>query len=251
MAAQVYARWVAHPPWHLSGELLIALARRPAGARPLPDGVAPLPGPAVVLAASYSASPIGPFTELAVAEPARLGLRPGYCVTTSVVAASECRIDYRLNWGVPADVGTLLWEVEPSGLRRLTWLERGVTVSGAASWFRVPGWLPVRGVQRRSDGVVLVPRRVRGWLSPSVVTVDVPGDDGRLSWLAGRHVGAVVPGMRMVVEPARHPAGLLSSLRAPVRAPGPGLTASVLPDRKVPAPASARVVVPRAYGSVG
>lgn len=244
---------MAHPPWHLSGELLIAWARRPrhtAGAR-LPEGVAPLPGPAVVLAASYAVSPIGPFTELAVAEPARLGVRPGYCVTVSVVAASECRVDYRLNWGVPAELGTLLWEVEPSGVRRLTWLERGVVVSGAASWFRVPGWVPVRGVQRRADGAVIVPRRMRGWLSPSFVSVEAPADDDALAWLAGRHPGFAVPGFRMVVEPARHPAGLLSSLRAPLRAPGPGLTASVASDRQAPTPASARVAVPRAYGSVG
>lgn len=216
--------------------------------------MARLAGPALIAAASYSASPIGPFTELAVAEPARVGLRPGFCITLSVVAAAESRIDYRLNWGVPAEVGTLSWEVDGSGVRRLTWLERGLVVSGAPSRIRVPAWVPVRGVQRRSDGVVLVPRRVRGWLSPSVVDVAVAAgecDNDPLAWLAGRHLGAVVPGMRMVVEPARHPAGMLSSLRAPARAPGPGLTASVAPDRKAPTPASARVVVPRAYGSVG
>lgn len=196
-----------------------------------------MPGPAVLLAASYSASPIGPFTEFAVAEPARLGLRPGLCVTTSVVAASstECRVDYRLNWGVPAEMGTLLWEVDPArrGVRRFTWLERGIMMAGRPSAVRVPGWLPVRGVQRRSDGAVLVPRRVRGWLGLSLVEVRVPDDDvgpggsGGLAWAAGPHFGGVVTGMRMVVDPARHPAGLLSSLRAPLQAPGTGLTASV------------------------
>lgn len=221
---------MAHPPWHLSGELLLAWCRRrgggAGGSDSLPEGVRPLPGPALVLAASYSVSPIGPFVELAIAEPARLGLRPGLCVTTSVVAASECRVDYRLNWGVPADVGTLLWEVD-EGVRRLTWLERGIVVAGRPSAVRVPGWVPVRGVQRRSDGAVLVPRRVRGWLALSLVEVRVPDDDPSLRWAAGPHFGAVVTGMRMVVDPARHPAGLLSSLRAPLQAPGTGLTASV------------------------
>jgi hypothetical protein len=191
-----------------------------------------MPGPALLLAASYAVSPIGPFVEFAVAEPARLGLRPGLCVTTSVVAASECRVDYRLNWGVPAEVGTLLWEVDAAqhGVRRLTWLERGIVMAGRPSAVRVPGWVPVRGVQRRADGAVLVPRRVRGWLSLSLVDVRVPDDDSALSWAAGPHFGAVVTGMRMVVDPARHPAGLLSSLRAPLQAPGPGLTASVASD---------------------
>lgn len=173
-----------------------------------------MPGPALLLAASYAVSPIGPFTEFAVAEPARLGLRPGLCLTTSVVAASECRVDYRLNWGVPAEVGTLLWEVDvlQHGVRRLTWLERGIVMAGRPSAIRVPGWVPVRGVQRRSDGAVLVPRRVRGWLGLSLVEVRVPSDDEGLSWAAGPHFGAVVTGMRMVVDPARHPSGLTASV---------------------------------------
>ncbi|MDQ1446383.1 MAG: hypothetical protein QOI20_2847 [Acidimicrobiaceae bacterium] len=215
----------------------------------LPGGVDPLPGPALLLAAHYADSPIGPFSELAVAEPARLGLRPGFCVTTSVVAASECRVDYRLNWGVPAEVGTLLWDVDVAGARtrRLTWVERGIVVSGRPTPMRTPAWLPVRGVQGRADGAILVPRRVWGWLSLTRVWVGAPDDDP-LAWAAGGHLGGVMTGMRMVVDPARHPAGLLSSLRAPLQAPGTGLTASV---GREAAPAAARVAVPRAYGSVG
>lgn len=179
-------------------------------------------------------------------EPARIGLRPGFCVTTCVVATSESRVDYRLNWGVPAELGGLTWEVD-GPLRRLTWLDRGVVVTGRAARWRLPCLVPARSVARRSDGVVVVPRRVFGWMGASRVMVSAPESDP-LSWAEGGHPGGVVTGLRMVVSPARQPLGLLSSLRAPLQAPGPGLTASTVTDA---AGAAARVSAPRAYGSVG
>jgi hypothetical protein len=244
---------VAHPPWHLSGELIVGLvARRPGRRGRLPAGVLPLPGPAAFTAMSYSDSPVGPFLELSVAEPARLGLRPGMCVTTCVVATTDSRVDYRLNWGVPAELGALSWEVD-GPMRRLVWHDRGVVIEGRASRWLAPAWVPVRSLQHRADGVVMVPRRMRGLLRLSRVVVHAPEADP-LSWAEGGHPGAVMTGMRMVADPARHPFGLLSSLRAPLQAPGPGLTASsacaacAVPE---PAGAAARVSGPRAYGSVG
>ena len=238
---------MAHPPWHLSGELIAGwVARRPGRRGRLPDGVDPLPGPALLVAVSYADSPVGPYRELSVAEPSRLGLRPGLCVTTCVVATSDSRVDYRLNWGMPAELGSLTWEVD--GLvRRLSWLERGVSVAGRAARVRVPAPVPMRSIQRRSDGVVVVPRRAFGWLGLCRVVVHAPEGDP-LHWAEGGHPGGVVTGMRMVVDPARHPFGLLSSLRAPLQAPGPGLTASTLTEGS---PSAARVSAPRAYGSVG
>lgn len=240
---------MAHPPWHLSGELIIAwVARRPGRRGRLPADIGPLPGPALLLAVSYTDSPVGPFLELSVAEPARLGLRPGLAVTMCAVATSDARVDYRLNWGVPAELAALSWEVD-GPVRRLTWHDRGVVVEGRASRLPVPAWVPVRSVQHRSDGVVIVPRRMWGIVRLCRTVVHAPEGDA-FSWAEGGHPGGVVTGMRMVADPARHPFGLLSSLRAPLQAPGPGLTASAsaVPEA---AGAAARVSGPRAYGSVG
>ena len=55
-----------------------------------------------------------------------------------------------------------------------------------------------------------------------------------LSWLAGSHRGLLVTSMRVIAHPARHPAGLLSSLRAPQPAPvgpEPALTRLALDGR--------------------
>jgi hypothetical protein len=50
----------------------------------------------------------------------------------------------------------------------------------------------------------------------------VPNDDA-LAPLAGPHRGLLLSGMRFVVDPARLPAGLTSTFRAPLRAPEPAL----------------------------
>ena len=67
----------------------------------LPAGIHRLPGPYVVSAVRYSDSPVGPYLELAVGEPARLGARPGLCITTMVVTTAEARVGGRLKWGFP------------------------------------------------------------------------------------------------------------------------------------------------------
>jgi hypothetical protein len=237
---------VAHPPWHLSGELIAAfVARRPGRRGRLPEGLAPLPGPALLVAVSFADSPVGPYIELSLSEPARLGARLGVCVTACAVSTASSRVDYRLNWGLPAERGALAWEVD-GPVRRLVWADRGVTIEGRASLLRVPFYVPGRSLQQRSDGPVMVPRRLWGWLGVGRVVVDAPEADP-LSWAQGGHPGGVMTGMRMVVDPARSPLGLWSSLRAPLQAPGPGVTASWAE----PSAAAARVSPPRAYGSVG
>jgi hypothetical protein len=87
----------------------------------------------------------------------------------------------------------------------------------------LPVLVPVRSLQHRADGRVVVPGRLRGIARPGSVTFHTfPGDD--LAPLAGDHVGAVVSSVRFVVHPARHPTGLTASLRAPLRAPEPALS---------------------------
>ncbi|MBW3580924.1 MAG: acetoacetate decarboxylase family protein [Actinobacteria bacterium] len=211
-----------YAPWQLSGETLVGLigARRPAA--PLPWGLRPLPGPALVVAAAFATSPVGPYLELAVGEPARLGARPGWCITTMVVDSAASRLGGRLNWGFPKELGTLVWHADGAE-RELRWVERGIIVRGSATGLPLPVLVPVRTLQRRSDGPVVVPGGLRGRGRLGTIEIDVPEDD-QLGSLGGRHLGMHVAGMRILVRPARQPVGLTSTLRAPLRAPEPALS---------------------------
>ena len=181
-----------------------------------------MPGPVLIVAVAVTNSPVGPYLELAVGEPARLGVRPGWCITTMVVDSAESRVGGRLNWGFPKELGTLIWSCEGSE-RRMRWVERDIEISGRAQGPALPLLVPVRTLQRRGDGPVVVPGGLRGWARLGRIHVGVPEGDG-LAPLAGRHLGVHVAGMRMLVRPARHPVGLTSTLRAPLRAPEPALS---------------------------
>jgi hypothetical protein len=213
-----------HAPWTLSGESLACLVRGRPGTGALPDGLERAPGPTLVVAVSYTGSPVGPYLELAVGEPARLGLRFGWCITTMVVDAPESRAGGRLNWGYPKVLGSLTWRTEGDE-RELRWAERDIAVRGRSSGFRLPFLAPVLSLQRRADGPVLVPGRLRGLACVTPIEVEAPVGDG-LAGLAGRHPGVHVAGMRFRVRPARHPSGFVTSLRAPLRAPEPAVLLS-------------------------
>ena len=202
----------------MRGEILLAWARWPDGrADRLPEGIAPLPGPVTVAAVRYSDSPVGPYLELSVGEPARIGLRPGLCVTSSVVSDPAAKVGWRLNWGMPAGLGRLSWSSDGDE-RELVWEDRGVVVRARPVGPPIPVLVPMRSVQRRGDGPVLVPRRLAGLMRFARVSVKAPGDDA-LAPLAGDHRGAIVSAARLRLRPARRPSGLLSSLRAPSQAP--------------------------------
>jgi hypothetical protein len=226
-------------PWVLGGESIVCLARGGGLVGPVPSGVRRLPGPCLVVAARYTGSPVGPYLELAVGEPARLGTRVGWCFTTMVVDSADSRVGGRLSWGFPKELGTLVWSSSGSE-RSMRWVERDVEVVGVARRFRVPAMVPVRALQRRADGPVVVPGRLRGLARLAQVTVSAPPSDP-FSSLAGRHsAGVVVDSLRFVVRPARHPFGLTSSLRAPLQVPPEPALSSPLP-----------VVGTGAYSSVG
>lgn len=197
---------------------MLAWARFGAGrAARLPDGLRSLPGPAVIGGVRCSASPVGPYLEFAVGEPARIGPRPGLCVTTMVVSEPAAKVGNRLNWGIPAELGDLRWAGE-EGMTAIVWEDRSISLEARTVGPPLPAWVPLRSVQRRSDGPVLVPRRMTAIVRFARVRVSVPTGDP-LSALAGEHPGAVLRSVRLTVDAARSPRGLLTSLRAPSQAP--------------------------------
>jgi hypothetical protein len=224
---------VPHAPWALVGECLVAVARARGAARRVgyPRGIRPLPGPTFVLAIRYTDSPVGPFLELAVARPAALGLRPGFCMTASIVSSPAARLGGRLGWGFPRDVGGLSWSSH-GDMSRLRWEERGIEVSGRAGGWPLPFLVPIRSLQRRADGPVVIPGRLRAQARLTRVDVVAPDDDP-LAWLSGSHRGMALHAMRMVLKPARRPLGLLSSFGAPLSAAEPALSSHPAVDRSL------------------
>ncbi len=206
----------------MAGECLLAFVADGSGDRELADGLHPVPGPGVVIGARYDDSPVGPYLELAVGDPARLGMRLGMCITTMVVDSAGSRIGGRLNWGFPKELGTLRWSSDGDE-RMLRWEERDIVLRAVPGGPAVPVVLPLVALQRRSDGPVVVRGRVRGLARVATVDVSIPPDDP-LAASAGTARGALVAGLRLVVNPAGHPKGLTATLLAPLRAPEPALS---------------------------
>lgn len=168
----------------------------------------------MVAAVRYTGSPVGPYLELAAAQPARLGGRFGWCVQVMAVDSDQSRVGGRLEWGFPKQLATLRWE-ERGPERVLTWEERGVVVRGRPYGVALPGLVPVRALQHRGDGPVVVPGRLRGMGRLATVHVEVDPERGAdLVPLAGRHPGLVVDGMQLVIRECRTPAGLVAALRS-------------------------------------
>ncbi len=188
----------------------------------LPDGLRRMPGPCSITATRFDDSPVGPYRELAVAQPARLGARVGMCITTMVVTSVDSRLGGRVNWGFPKEMGTLVW-LDEGDDRVLRWEERDIVVRARPTGPPLPVLFPLRALQRRADGLVSVRGHLKGRGRMAHLTVEVPVDDD-LFGLAGRHLGLMVSGMRLVVNPARRPVGLTATLRAPLRAPEPALS---------------------------
>lgn len=227
--------------WLVSGECVLGWARRGPGWRAgLPAALVALPGPLAVIGARYDDSPVGPYLEFSVAEPARLGLRTGMCVTTMAVTSPLARAACRERWGLPAEVAALRWSADGDE-RSLVWEEREIVLRALPRGPWLPAVLPLRYLQIGVGGPVIVPRRLGSRLRPAEVAVDVPAGDG-LAPLLGRHAGAIAVGARMVARPARRPTGMLSSIPLRVRPVVPG------PE---PAALNATMVGLRAYSSVG
>ena len=200
----------------------MGLAWAGAGPGELPVGLQRLPGPCSITAARFDDSPVGPYRELAIGEPARLGARVGICITTMVVTSVDSRLGGRVNWGLPKELGTLMW-LDEGDDRVLRWEEREIVVRASPVGPQLPVLVPLRSLQRRADGLVSVRGHLRGRAHLARLEVDVPADDP-LCGLAGRRRGLLVSGMRLVVNPARRPVGLAATLRAPLATPEPAVT---------------------------
>jgi hypothetical protein len=211
-----------HAPWVLGGESILALASVKETLGDLPDELHRVPGPSSITAARYDDSPVGPYRELAVGQPAHLGARLGVCITTMAVTSVDSRLGGRINWGFPKELGTIVWLDEGED-RVVRWEEHNIVVRASPVGPPLPVFLPLRALQRRADGLVSVRGHARGRGRIARVEVEVPADDP-LAGLAGRHRGLMVAGMRLLVNPARRPVGLTATLRAPLRAPEPALT---------------------------
>lgn len=228
------------PPWRMVGECVLGwVGGVPKGLRVLlPEGVRALAGPAAVVGVAYSSSPVGPYLELSVGLPARLGLRPGLCVVFQLVSIPDARLAYRANWGLPASVGSMVWSSDGAA-RELRCTELGLSLRGIPMGPSIPAVVPVRSIQRRADGPVVLPRRMlaRVRLARTEITWTDEGAgrgddvDELLGSLAGSHPGAVMSGVRILARPARHPAGLWSSLRAPLTVPDVAVGATTVASR--------------------
>lgn len=233
---------MAETPWLMRGEGLLAWCTAPpSAALNLPVGLRPLPGPAAVIAIRYDDSPVGPYCELSVALPARIGLRPGLCVVAMVVTSPEARLACRRLWGLPAEVGPLRWEAHGRD-RGMVWEKRGITLHGRPSGPSTGLLVPVRSLQWRDGGPVVAPRRLRARVGLARCRVEVAEEDDPLAWTAGAHRGLVLQGARIVASASRRPAGMVSSVPWRER---------VVPAPVDPAGGAASMSAPRAYGSVG
>ena len=200
---------------------MLAWVARPAGSTvPLPPGSARLPGPAAVVAMRYDDTPVGPYLELSLLVPARLGLRPGMCTVAMVVTSPEAQMECRRSWGLPTELGQLRWSAEGDDRRTMAWDERGFSFVACAHGPAVLAPLvPVRSAAWRPGGPVVLVRRLRARVRSA--TCELAVDEGdEFAWLAGRHRGVALAGARIVADAARRPAGLLSSVPWRERAAG-------------------------------
>jgi hypothetical protein len=222
------ARPEAAEAWWLEGESIVALMSRRGWHWDLPDGVARAPGPLLVSATRFSGSPHGPFLELAVAEPARLGARFGWCRTLVVVDRPDVQRELRTRWGLPAMLGRLEWSADDD-IRRLSWLDRDLQVTGRVRRLALPWAISQRSLQRRGGDNVVVPSRSRGLAHTCLVRIDLVGDvalappaDPLAEALCGAHLGAVLTGLHRRWRPALAPT-VVHLPRRPNARPEPAL----------------------------
>jgi hypothetical protein len=135
------------------------------------------------------------------------------------VSSTDSRVAGRHHWGFPGEVATLRWD---AGLDEhvIRWEERGIVVRARFRRRSVPVVVPFRAVQVRQDGPVVVPGRLRGRARRGRLTIEVEGPGAAV--LTGSHRAVHVAGLRLVLDAARTPRGVLGTLLAPAPGVEPG-----------------------------
>jgi hypothetical protein len=184
---------------------VVGVAWSPQAVGVVPAPLVRVPGPVLVIGARYATSPVGPYVELAVVEPVRLGARPGSCATVMVVDTAASLDEGRARWSFPKQLGTLEWSPGGDGTARLRWPEGDVELSGRPIGPRAPVPLPTWCLQSGAAGVVATGALVRGRARLASVRVDT-GPGSPLAGLAGRHPGLCI-GRGMLTMGSAHPLG--------------------------------------------
>ena len=153
-------------PWELAGESIVGLARwRGSSRHGCPWGCVACRGRPWSRRRATASHPWGHSSSSWSGTPPRLGLRFGWHISEAVVTEADARLGGRLNWGFPSDMADLSWEIDGEE-RAVVWPSRGLTVRGRPRGMPLPWLVPVRALQRRSDGCVIVPGHQRGRARP-------------------------------------------------------------------------------------
>ena len=209
-------------PWALLGEAIVAVVpkRKAIGLKPLPRGIHEFPGPVLVAVERYVDSPVGPYTVLSIAEPARSGMKIGFHVSTAVVNNGDARRVMRQRWGLPAELGSVSWST--AGVKSIAvWDDHDLKLEVESTKRPFTSTLPVNLYQQRSDSHVKVPLRMKALVRRARVTISSP-EDGMYAFLAGKRRGFKLSNMNVRVLPAKKRRGYFV-LRAPGRMPEPGV----------------------------
>jgi len=189
--------------WASAGEVAVALigGRRPSS--DLAPHVKRLPGPGLVVAVRFQASPIGPFTELSVMEPVRRGVHVGMSITRSVVDDDRARRDGFGHWGLPPELGALRWTHDGEAVE-VRWDEEGLDLRVEPTRRPVPVVVPMRLLQARNSDPVIGPARIRGLMRVGRAEIGAPAEGAFGMW-AGAHRGALIAAQRIRMGPTMRP----------------------------------------------
>jgi len=204
--------------WRATCECMVGVACSRPTVGVVPPPLRRAPGPTLVIGARYTSSPVGPYVELAVVEPVRLGVRPGMCATVMVVDGAASRDAGRARWSFPKELGTLRWSQDEGGTVRLRWEEGDVEVSGQPLGPVAPVPTPAWFLQCGDAGLVATGGLLRGRGRLASVRIET-GADGPMATLVGRHLGLCVDPGTLTMGRAR-PLGCSDSEAGPRRPVG-------------------------------
>jgi len=189
---------VADAPWTCRGTATLWMTRTsPAARSALPDGVRRWGAPLGVLGGmiSYSDTPVGAYREVYGCIGVRRGLAVRHCVSFIAVDSKASLVGGRANWAIPKTLA----EFDGAAGQAMSAAGPSWSVSAVPRRIgpRLPMYLPMTIAQQSGTGLGLVSRmRLRGWLRPALVDVQVSSAASLPGWLrSGRHLGMVIESM--------------------------------------------------------